>query len=65
MKTFIGSTVEFKQGTPDVMEVYSLGKDHPLLGKIKTGVKPYILKTEQNAQLSAEQLAEISAGMHD
>jgi hypothetical protein len=65
MKTFIGSTVEFKQGAPDVMEVYSLGKDHPLLGKIKLGDKPYKLETEQHAKFSSEQLAEISGRMHD
>ena len=65
MKVFKGKTVEFKQDTPDVMVVYSVGQAAVLLGKIKSGVKPYKLETEQHAKFSSEQLAEIGAGMHD
>ena len=65
MKAFKGQTVEFKEekDRPEVMLVYSV-QGPALLGKIKRGDDPYILRTEQNAQFSSEQLAEISEGMN-
>ncbi len=64
MKAFKGKTVEFTQEKPEEMLVYNVQK--LLLGKINLGKKPnYVLRTEQNAEFSSEQLAEISKGMHD
>ena len=54
MEAFTGKTVKFKQGTSDVMEVYSVEGERLLLGEIKLGDNPYILRTKQKRTVFIE-----------